>query len=366
VSYWSGLYSADVGDEQDRFQWQSSSRRHDRASGRRQVTDDRSNVAGTARLSSRLRHVVNRYSPEPESMPAPRPDRHNNTAQRFNGDWPVRQAMGQRQLGHREGLRSRDPAAMRSAPAAASSHVGSDSTAMPVVRLRVSSRLQGLETPPTQQLLRSHRPSNPIGERPEDAAGHNSDVGGGSLTNGPGTRTHATAQRSLRSGSAQPQSPPIPSGACPTEPGVLTSSRGHGSSSARSSPGLERETPRKVLRGRAVSVTLQGGSRAGADAGEDASAYRIRRHSLRSGPGREASAEVGQDAATSNFPAHGRKHRSLRSLHQDASSGGSLGHRGGSEAEALPPEGGPSANGTSDPGQSRRPLRIKFSGAGLR
>ena len=119
-------------------------------------------AGGNARLSSRLRHTVSRYSPEAGG--AALSDRGARRHDREEQLQPAAPRAPTRWM-----LRSQEqPAGSGRAAAGASGGFAPDGGGergaasapgggAPVLRLRVSTRLQGLETPPVSQLLRSQQ-----------------------------------------------------------------------------------------------------------------------------------------------------------------------------------------------------------------
>ena len=123
-------------------------------------------ATGTARFPSRLRHVVSRYSPEADR--AAFPDRgarqHDRDAhfQPAAPGGPTRWTLRSREQ-HAGNEQAAAGAFGGNTPTSGREHVAASAPGggAPVVRLRVSNRLQGLETPPIGQLLRSQQPPQP-------------------------------------------------------------------------------------------------------------------------------------------------------------------------------------------------------------
>lgn len=172
LNFWVGNYLAD--EEQAGPSRQTRRRDSHMTSGAMGRREDESSAGNAhSRFPSRLRQVVSRYSPEadsavPSERRSKRHDRnHDRSARPDFHSAPANSA--------RWGLRSREAPVTRGVlgqAAASAARAGSSSAGAPVVRLRVSSRLQGLEQPPMGQLLRSQQAAQPQpAQLPPPAAG---------------------------------------------------------------------------------------------------------------------------------------------------------------------------------------------------
>ncbi|KAK9915369.1 hypothetical protein WJX75_008121 [Coccomyxa subellipsoidea] len=205
-------------------------------------------LGGNSRFPSRLRHVVSRYSPEADG--AAFPDRH---ARRRDGD-AQHSAPSQGQAAPSRRRSQEHPAAGpsgRGEPAPASAAPGRFSA--PVVRLRVSSRLHGLETPPIAQLLRSHPPSLPPPAAAVDGAGRPPRRAAAAavqpLLPSPGASPEPEQRRraSLRGNMREQSTPALQNGAA--------DSAGPAASVEDGAPRSQEPSPGRPTRRRAASMT---------------------------------------------------------------------------------------------------------------
>lgn len=380
------IFCTDIGGDNGLAQWPSSSRRQQQRQSRQEThAEENGSAVSAERPTSRLRQPVSRYSPEPESIPIRR--HRSRFASGDGADLPNGPSAGVGHMGTREGLRSRgDAAAGQSSHGAAFAAAGS-SAAAPVLRLRVSGRLQGLATPLPQQLLRSGRTAEPGHSQGLNHASAAAESGRRHTEEActraspePAMQWHIITQRSLRSNSAQPQSPPLPNGIVAA--GLLQRAAprtraGRAGSNAPSSSGravsFEADsasnvgyTPVRNLRSRIIAAARPSSSQTAAEAeethDENAGAYSLRRHSRRPVYRYKSTSEDEEDQMA--VPRHANKHRSLTSLQRERASRQSSENANGSAQHAV---GRPSeAANVAEPSRAPTGFRIRFRGDGRR
>jgi hypothetical protein len=283
-------------------------------------------LGGNSRFPSRLRHVVSRYSPEADG--AAFPDRH---ARRRDGD-AQHSAPSQGQAAPSRRRSQEHPAAGpsgRGEPAPASAAPGRFSA--PVVRLRVSSRLHGLETPPIAQLLRSHPPSLPPPAAAVDGAGRPPRRAAAAavqpLLPSPGASPEPEQRRraSLRGNMREQSTPALQNGAA--------DSAGPAASVEDGAPRSQEPSPGRPTRRRAASMTPSlpcAGANGTAHSNGDAAAVGGGRWPRRQGsrsaekravPGFDESEEEDRDGGGSKGAGRRRRgpkgrQRSLQELHK--------------------------------------------------